>query len=129
MKGSHAMTDVGTTGHLGRAGHLRGYRRFLGTGIGSGLLGAICCVGSAIAVGAGVGGLSFFTTWMRHYQIYFIIASITIMAAWLLRLVRASGADRGLAAAARGIWRQALTMAAVYTLTLLAASAAAGLIR
>jgi hypothetical protein len=76
-----------------------------------------------------VGGLSFFTTWMRHYQIYFIIASITIMAAWLLRRIRADGAARGLAAAARGIWRQALTMGAVYTLTLLAATAAAGLIR
>lgn len=123
------MTDIDTTGHPAQAGHLRGYRRFLGTGIGSGLLGGICCVASAIAVGAGAGGLSFFTTWMRHYQMYFIIASITIMAAWLLRRIRAHGAGHGLAAAARGIWRQALTMGAVYTLTLLAASAAAGLIR
>ena len=123
------MTDIGTTGHLGQAGHLRGYRRFLGTGIGSGLLGGICCADSAIAVGAGVGGLSFFTAWMRHYRTYFIITSITIMAAWLLRLIRANRAGRGLAAAARGSWRQALTMGAVYTLTLLAATAAAGPIR
>ena len=123
------MTDIDTTGHPGQAGHLRVYRRFFGAGLGSGLLGGICCVGSAIAVGASVGGLSFFTTWMRSYQTYFIIASIAIMAAWLLRRIRANGAGRGLAAAARGIWRQALTMGAVYAATLLTAIVAAGLVR
>jgi hypothetical protein len=114
------MTDTGTTHHRGPGG----YRRFLSTGIGSGLLGGICCVGSAIAVGAGVGALSFFTTWMRHYQVYLITASIVVMAAWLLHLIRVNGAGRGLAAAARGIWRQATAMGAVYALTLLAAMAA-----
>jgi hypothetical protein len=123
------MTTTGTTKHLGQAGHPGGYRRFLGTGAGSGLLGGICCVGSAIAIGGGVGGLSFFTTWMRHYQVYFIIASIAVMAAWLLRLVRVNGAGRGLLAVASGIWRQALTMGAAYALTLAAAAAAAGLVR
>ena len=122
------MTDAGTTSP-GQAGHLRGYRHFLGTGLGSGLLAGICCVGSAIAVGASLGGLSFFTTWMRHYQVYFVIASIAIMAAWLLHQIRANATGRGLAAAARRIWRQALTMGAVYAVTLLAATAAAGLIR
>jgi hypothetical protein len=118
------MTDTGTTHHRGQAGHPGGYRRFLGTGAGSGLLGGICCVGSAIAVGTGVGSLSFFTTWMRHYQVYLIIASIAVMAAWLLHLIRVNGAGRGFAAAARGIWRHAAAMGAVYALTLLAAMAA-----
>jgi hypothetical protein len=123
------MTGISTTGHPGQAGHLPGYRRFLGTGLASGLLAGICCVGSAIAIGASVSGLSFFTTWMNRYQIYFIIASVTIMAAWLIRHIPADAAGHGLAAAARGIWRQALTMGAVYALTLLAATAAAGLTR
>ncbi len=110
------------------SGHTRRYRRFLGAGAGSGLLGSICCVGSAIAVGAGIGGLSFFTTWMSRYQVYFIAASIAIMAAWLFRVIRRDGAGRGVKAAARQIGRQALTMAAVYLVTLLAGMAAAGLI-
>jgi hypothetical protein len=122
------MTDINASHPLSRPGNPRGYRRFLRTGIGSGLLGGICCVGSAIAVGAGVGGLSFFTTWMRHYQIYFIAASIVVMAAWLTHLIRASQAGRGLAAAARAIWRQALTMGAVYAVILLAAMAATRLV-
>jgi hypothetical protein len=118
------MATTGTTHHLGPAGHPGGYRRFLGTGIGSGLLGGLCCVGSAIAAGAGVGGLSFFTAWMRHYQAYFILASIAVMAAWLLHLIHLNGAGRGFAVAARGIWRHAAAMGAVYALTLLAAMAA-----
>ncbi len=36
-------------------------RRFLGAGAGADLLGGICCLGSAIAVGGGASGLSCFT--------------------------------------------------------------------
>jgi hypothetical protein len=119
------MTDIASAGHA-PAGRIRRYRRFLGAGAGSGLLGSICCVGSAIAVGTGIGGLSFLTTWMSRYQIYFIAASIAIMAAWLTRVIRRSAAGQGVKAAARQISRQALTMAAVYAVTLLAGMAAAG---
>ena len=104
------------------------YRRFLGAGAGSGLLAGICRVGSAIAVGAGIGGLSFFTTWMSRYQLYFIAASIVIMAAWLFRVIRRNAAGQGVKAAARQISRQVLTMAAVYLVMLLAGMAAAGLV-
>lgn len=120
------MTDIAPAHDYAPAGRLHRYRRFLGTGAGAGLLGSICCVGSAIAVGAGIGGLSFFATWMSRYQIYFIATSITIMAVWLTRVIRRNGTGQGLKAAARQIWRQALTMAAVYTVTLLAGVAAAG---
>jgi hypothetical protein len=109
------------------AGQTRRYRRFLGVGAGSGLLGSICCAGSAIAVGAGIGGLSFFTTWMSRYQPYFIAASIAVMAVWLIRVIRRNGAGRGVKAAARQISRQVLTMTAVYLVMLLAGIAAAGL--
>lgn len=106
----------------------RGYRRFVGSGVGFGVLGGICCVGSAIAVGAGVGGLSFFTTWMNRYQMYVILASIVIMVAWLIRLARKNGARRGFAASVRMIWRQALAMGIVYIATLLIATMISGLI-
>ena len=85
-------------------------------------------MGSAIAVGTGIGGLSFFTTWMSRYQVYFIAASIAVMALWLARVIRRNGAGQGVKAAARQISRQVLTMAAVYLVTLLAGMAAAGLI-
>ena len=107
----------------------RGYRRFAGVGTGAGLIGGICCMGSAIAVGAGVGGLSFFTTWMNRYQLYLVVAGVVVMAAWLIRLVRRTGAGRGYAAAARAIWRQALVMGAMYALTLVIAIMVSGLIR
>ncbi len=42
-------------------GSRRGLRRFLGAGAGADLLGGICCLGSAIAVGGGASGLSCFT--------------------------------------------------------------------
>jgi hypothetical protein len=55
------------------SGRARRYRGFLGTGFGSGLLAGVCCVGSALAVGAGISGLSFFTTWMNRYQVYGLV--------------------------------------------------------
>jgi hypothetical protein len=56
------MTGTGTVRLPGSAGRTRGYRRFAGAGASSGLIGGICCVGSAIAGAVGAGGLSFFTT-------------------------------------------------------------------
>lgn len=123
------MTHIDAARRLGQAGGVRRYPRFFRTGIWSGILGGLCCVGSAIAVGFGVGGLSFFTTWMNRYQMYFIIASIALMAAWVIRLIRSSGGRSGFAAAARTIWRQTLTMAVVYAFTLAAAMAVAALVR
>jgi hypothetical protein len=96
-------------------------RRFLGAGLGSGLLGGVCCIGSAVAVGAGISGLSFFSTWLELYQPYFIAASMLVMALWLVRQVRrhARGGGRGaLAAFFRGTWRQLVVMAVVYAVTL-----------
>ncbi len=109
-------------------GGARGFRRFLGAGAGSGLLGGICCLGSAIAVGAGASGLSFFTTWMHRYQIYSILASIALMTIWVVRLIRRNGAGRGMAAALRGLRWHAITMGAVYLLTLVAMMAVAALV-
>lgn len=121
------MTDIAST-HEAPTDPLPRYRRFLGAGASSGLLGSICCVGSAIAVGAGVSGLSFFTTWMSRYQIFFVAASIAIMTAWLIHSIRRHGTGQGLKAAAHQIWRQALTMAAVYAVTLLAGLAASSIV-
>ncbi len=121
------MTETASTGSA-PARRVRRYRRFLGAGASSGLVGSICCVGSALAVGAGIGGLSFFTTWMSRYQTYFIAASIAIMAAWLTRVIQRNKAGQGFKPALRQISRQALTMAAVYTVTLLAGMTAAALV-
>src|SRR6266536_159577 len=86
-------------------------RRFLGAGLGSGLLGGVCCLGSALAIGAGVGGLSFFSTWADRYQVYFVAASMLVMALWLVRQARRH-ASGGLAAFVRGTWRQLVVMGA-----------------
>lgn len=119
------MTDIESTlsRQPGRS------RRLVGAGAGFGILGSICCIGSAIAVGAGIGGLAFFTTWMNRYQMYIIAVTIAIMAAWLVRLARKDGVRRGLTASARLIWRQAVVMGAAYGITLLATLTISGLIR
>lgn len=57
-------------------------------GVGSGLLSGVCCVGSALAVGAGLAGLSFFGTWMDRYQAYFVAAGVAAMALWVARTAR-----------------------------------------
>src|SRR6266536_2070847 len=66
-------------------------RRFLGIGAGSGLLGGICCIGSAIAVGLGVSAISFFGAWMDRYQIYFILVSVALMILLLVNWARSTG--------------------------------------
>jgi hypothetical protein len=62
---------------------------------------------------------------MSRYQVYFIAASIAVMALRLARVIRRNGAAQGARAAACQISRQVLTMAAVYLVTLLAGMAAA----
>ena len=105
-------------------------RRFLGVGVGAGLLSGVCCVGSALAVGAGLAGLSFFSTWMDRHQPYFIAAGVAAMALWLARTARRyRPLRRSYQAAARAIGGQAAVMAVVYAITLavaMGASAAFG---
>jgi hypothetical protein len=123
------MTDIDSGRSHEQALPPRGYRRYIGTGTGFGILGGICCIGSAIAVGAGIGGLSFFTTWMNRYQMYIVLGSVAIMTAWLIRRARRDGIRRGFAASIRLIWREAVIMGAAYGITLLIATAVSGLIR
>ncbi|MDA8320738.1 MAG: hypothetical protein M0030_13150 [Actinomycetota bacterium] len=53
------------------------------------------CIGSAIAVGAGTGGLSFFTAWMNRYQPYAIAVTLLLLLSWLGRTLRAMSAGHG----------------------------------
>lgn len=39
-------------------------RRVAGMGASCGILGGVCCIGKAVAVGAGLGASSFFVAWM-----------------------------------------------------------------
>jgi hypothetical protein len=94
------------------------YRRFLRAGLGSGLLGGVCCIGSAIAIGAGLGGLSFFSTWMERYQLYFALAGLTVMTIWLTRQIRRYGAGRGISIVLRSMARQLVVMGVVFLVTL-----------
>jgi hypothetical protein len=106
-------------------------RHFLGAGLGSGLLGGVCCFGSALAIGASIGGLSFFSTWMERYQIYFVLASVLVMALWLVRQVRRARTNGASTAKAflRGARRQLVVMGAVYLVTLGLAMAVVAAIR
>jgi hypothetical protein len=61
-------------------------------GTSCGVLGGICCVGKAVAVGAGLGAASFLVTWMDRYQLYFVAASMGLLAIWLAGLIRPSSA-------------------------------------
>jgi hypothetical protein len=65
--------------------------RSLRASLGSGLLGGVCCIASAITSAAGLGAVGSFTTLMDRYQLYFIIGSAAIMALWLLRHLRRQG--------------------------------------
>lgn len=100
-------------------------------GLLSGLLAGVCCVTGALAVGLGLGGATFFTTVMDHYQVYFMLASLGVMAIMIARTIRRSGTGhRGLRTVARAVRRPVTVMATVYGLTLVvafAASRAAGL--
>lgn len=94
-------------------------RRFVWAGGLTGVLGGLCCIGSAIALATGLGALSFFTTLSDQYTPYFVTASAVVMLIWLGRRVGAFGFSRdGLRRAGTVLGRQALVMGAMYGLTL-----------
>lgn len=100
-------------------------------GLLSGLLAGVCCVTGALAVGLGLGGATFITTVMDRYQVYFMLASLGLMAIMIARTIRRSGSgNRGIRAITRAVRRPVTMMVIVYGLTLVlafAASSAAGL--
>jgi hypothetical protein len=97
--------------------------------LGSGLLGGVCCIASAITTAAGLGAAGFFTTLMDRHQLYFILGSVAIMALWLLRHLRRQGIwPLDFRAVARSVGRQAIVMVVVYAITLGIAMAAAQLV-
>jgi hypothetical protein len=88
-------------------------RRFAGAGFLSGLVGGVCCLGSALAIATGFGALSFFPLLMARYQLVFLLASLaamTLVTVWLVR-------RHGLRHARRMLVRHAAVMVAVYALT------------
>ena len=114
------MTEVASIERHGIGRSVRRWfdRQSAEVGAGTGLLAGVCCIGSAVAVGAGVGGLSFFTTWVDRYQVYFITGSVALMALWLIRLGRRHGVSRrGLRHSGRILIRHALVMGGVYVIT------------
>lgn len=111
------LTDPAGTGSAGQGGSTTptaGRGRFLAGGALSGLLGGLCCIGGAVAVGLGLGGAGFFATLMDRYQGLFIAASLALMTGWLLRTASAAG----LRGAGRVLARQAVVMGGVYVVTL-----------
>lgn len=96
-------------------------------GVISGLMGGFCCLAGAIAAGLGLGGVDFFATLMGRYQVYFLAASILVMAAWLGRSLRRGERGGGLRTAMRGLARPAIVMAAMWGLTLTIAMVASRL--
>jgi hypothetical protein len=103
--------------------------RSLRAGLGSGVLGGVCCVASAIATAAGLGAAGFFTTLMDRFQLYFILGSVAIMALWLLRHLRRQGiSPLDFRAVGRTVGRQAIVMGVVYIITLGIAMAAVQLV-
>jgi hypothetical protein len=111
----------------------RGWQRWtdprsLRASFGSGLLGGLCCIASAITTAAGLGAAGFFTGLMDRYQPYFILGGVAIMVLWMLHHLRRQGiAARGLRAVLRTVGRHAIVMGIVYLLTLGIAMAAAQL--
>lgn len=107
----------------------RAGRRAAAAGCGAGLLGGVCCLGSALATGAGIGGLSFFTVWMDRYQGYFMAASLALVGVWVWRLggrsgLRAFGFRRTMRLVGRHVAAMALVYVATVGLAALAARAA-----
>lgn len=94
--------------------------------LGSGLLGGLCCIASAITTAAGLGAAGFFTSLMDRYQLYFVLGSVTIMALWLLWHLRRQGiSPLDFRAVLRTVGRHAIVMVIVYAVTLGIAMAAA----
>jgi hypothetical protein len=100
------------------------------------LVGSVCRVIGAVAVGLGVASAGFAGTLMSRYQPRVIAASLLVMAGWLawdLRRAR-TGAPAvrwglgGLRVAARTLVPQATVMGAVYAGTLLVTAMVSGLV-
>lgn len=95
-------------------------------GVISGLVGSLCCMMGAIAVGLGLAGVGFAGTLMARYQLWFIAASLVLMGSWLawsLRRERASAGATGwgradLRVAVRTLLPQVAVMGGVYSVTL-----------
>jgi hypothetical protein len=97
--------------------------------LGSGLLGGLCCIASAITTAAGLGAAGFFTSLMDRYQLYFVLGSVAIMALWLLRQLRRQGiSPLDYRAVLRTVGRHAIIMVIVYAVTLGIAMTAAQLV-
>lgn len=97
--------------------------------LGSGLLGGVCCIASAITTAAGLGAAGFFTNLMDRYQLYFIVGSVAVMVLWMLRHLRRRGVPlRDVRAILRTVGGQAIVMSLVYVITLGIAMAAVQLV-
>jgi hypothetical protein len=103
--------------------------RSLRAGLGSGLLGGLCCMSAAITTAAGLGAAGFFTSLMERYQLYFILGSVAVMALWLLWDLRRQGiSPLDWRAVLRTVGRHAIVMGVVYVITLGIAMAVAQLV-
>jgi hypothetical protein len=103
--------------------------RSLRAGLGSGLLGGLCCITAAITTAAGLGAAGFFTTLMDRHQLYFILGSVAVMALWLIRHLRQQGiSPPNLRAVLRTVGRHAIVMGILYLVTLGIAMAVAQLV-
>lgn len=99
-------------------------------GIIAGLIGSICCMIGAIAVGADLAGASFATNLMDRYQVYAITVSVALLAGWLIHTARTSGIHLvGIRRHARRLARHLVVMAGTYGVTLGVAFGASLLIR
>jgi hypothetical protein len=124
-----ALTCPTPTGRWRRWLDLRVFR----VGAVSGLLGGLCCIAGAIAVGSGLAGLSAVSRLMDRYQPYFIAASVLMMAWWLLRALRGqsqrlAGRQR-VAIVVRGLGRRVAPMGITYAITLMGSMAVSQLLR
>lgn len=94
-------------------------RRSVGMGTSCGVLGGLCCIGKAVAVGAGLGASSFFVAWMDRYQLYFVVGSLGLLTIWLVGMIRSYGlTTTGLLTAGRSSVRHALVCGGTYVVTL-----------
>lgn len=93
-------------------------------GVLAGLLGALCCIGNAVAVATGLGALAFFRGWMDRYQVYFILGSLAAMALAMAWMVRRSG----MRSARRVLLRHAAVMLVAYVVTFALASVVSGVV-
>lgn len=72
-----------------------------------------------MAVGLGVGFLSFLGAWMERYQMYVVAGSAALMLLWLARVAKPYGFTKpGIREAGRALGRHALLMGIVYAVAL-----------